>query len=717
MKNNDWKSILVAWLLTCCISLSGIGCLITGFDLSPADPVHLLWICLLYSGLCCLCFSNRWGTLVLTSVSVTAVLLWLYHGDLLLSLEKLLFRITKHYSNAYGWFYVRWNEISLLQQTDIDSALLIFTCLLEVLVSWTICRRKWFGAGLLAGLLPLILCCVTLDTPPDSFFLFSLLTALLLFLLTQRTRRTDVSSANRLLALLLVPLVLFSSLVFRFAPSIPHEGYAQRFQDLLLELVDPILNPTAPSDATTDPSSPGDPYSIDLTEIGPSTLGNSTVMYVTSNCTDVLYLRGRSFDYYTGTSWEITVDTQGEGGWMPRNLYGYYTITIRTTEAADLRYFPYYIQYSDWLQELQKGALINPDQLRIYSFQQYPKAAYGTAVPALTATQKDAYLALPESTRTFAETILSDIYIPSDCTMAEQANYIVDYVRNSAPYDKNTNAMPAGEDFALWFLTDAESGYCTHFASAAVVLLRAAGIPARYVTGYLTSTVAGEACRITADQAHAWVEFLCPEAGWTVLDPTPITVLPPQISPTSPSEPTAPTLTPTTAPTLTPTTPPTTPPTTQPSEPTTTPTQPDTTTIPTLPSTEPQPSSGGNDIGSGTQPINLRWMRYILWTLLIWAVLAGQYRLRVWLRHKRHHSGNTNRQALQRWRYARMLSWISGYSAEALLPIAERAAFSQHIITAEELAQFDLWQQEANNALSQKLWLWQFFLRLLFAIA
>ena len=44
------------------------------------------------------------------------------------------------------------------------------------------------------------------------------------------------------------------------------------------------------------------------------------------------------------------------------------------------------------------------------------------------------------------------------------------------------------EDFAIWFLTEADTGYCIHFATAAVVLLRAAGIPARYVDGYVVNT-------------------------------------------------------------------------------------------------------------------------------------------------------------------------------------------------------------------------------------
>ena len=44
---------------------------------------------------------------------------------------------------------------------------------------------------------------------------------------------------------------------------------------------------------------------------------------------------------------------------------------------------------------------------------------------------------------------------------------------------------PEGADFATWFLQEAKSGYCVHFATTGTVLLRALGIPARYAEGYI----------------------------------------------------------------------------------------------------------------------------------------------------------------------------------------------------------------------------------------
>lgn len=58
-----------------------------------------------------------------------------------------------------------------------------------------------------------------------------------------------------------------------------------------------------------------------------------------------------------------------------------------------------------------------------------------------------------------------------------------------------------------------------HFANAAAVMLRALGVPARYVTGYCADVVDGKAI-VTSDNAHAWVEYFDERIGWIPLDAT-----------------------------------------------------------------------------------------------------------------------------------------------------------------------------------------------------
>ncbi len=72
------------------------------------------------------------------------------------------------------------------------------------------------------------------------------------------------------------------------------------------------------------------------------------------------------------------------------------------------------------------------------------------------------------------------------------------------------------------FLFRTRAGYCSHYASAVAVMLRAVGIPARVVGGYQGGEYqdAGNYWIIHQYDAHAWVEYFDDEAGWSRLDPT-----------------------------------------------------------------------------------------------------------------------------------------------------------------------------------------------------
>ncbi|BDY04222.1 DUF3488 and transglutaminase-like domain-containing protein [Ferrimonas sp. YFM] len=72
------------------------------------------------------------------------------------------------------------------------------------------------------------------------------------------------------------------------------------------------------------------------------------------------------------------------------------------------------------------------------------------------------------------------------------------------------------------FLFDTQAGFCGHYAGAMVFVLRAAGIPARLVTGYQGGRWLGDSNRLQVRQlnAHAWVEYWLPAQGWIRTDPT-----------------------------------------------------------------------------------------------------------------------------------------------------------------------------------------------------
>ncbi|WP_447941112.1 transglutaminase TgpA family protein [Pseudoxanthomonas mexicana] len=72
------------------------------------------------------------------------------------------------------------------------------------------------------------------------------------------------------------------------------------------------------------------------------------------------------------------------------------------------------------------------------------------------------------------------------------------------------------------FLFDQKQGYCEHFSSSFVFLMRAAGVPARVVTGYTGGVYnrLGGYWVVRQMDAHAWAEVWLPGRGWVRVDPT-----------------------------------------------------------------------------------------------------------------------------------------------------------------------------------------------------
>ena len=71
---------------------------------------------------------------------------------------------------------------------------------------------------------------------------------------------------------------------------------------------------------------------------------------------------------------------------------------------------------------------------------------------------------------------------------------VAEYIQNSATYNLYyDHALDRSADIAIAFLSQYKEGICQHYATAATMLFRALGIPARFTVGYMASVTAGEA--------------------------------------------------------------------------------------------------------------------------------------------------------------------------------------------------------------------------------
>jgi transglutaminase-like putative cysteine protease len=124
-------------------------------------------------------------------------------------------------------------------------------------------------------------------------------------------------------------------------------------------------------------------------------------------------------------------------------------------------------------------------------------------------------------------TALSHQLIGAAPSRADAVQAVDDYLHAHATYDLNAPVPPAGEDAVDSFLFVTHQGFCEQFATAAGVLLRAAGIPTRLVTGYSQGDVTSDPGRrvMRATDAHAWIQVWFPGVGWVDSDPTATAVL------------------------------------------------------------------------------------------------------------------------------------------------------------------------------------------------
>jgi len=118
-------------------------------------------------------------------------------------------------------------------------------------------------------------------------------------------------------------------------------------------------------------------------------------------------------------------------------------------------------------------------------------------------------------------------------TPYDRVKAIEQYLR-LIPYTLEVPYPPHDRDLVDFFLFDLRKGYCDYYASAMVVLARAAGVPARFVMGYANGTydLNAKVYRVTKADAHSWVEIYFSNFGWVPFEPT---ASRPQLDRTSPS--------------------------------------------------------------------------------------------------------------------------------------------------------------------------------------
>ena len=251
-----------------------------------------------------------------------------------------------------------------------------------------------------------------------------------------------------------------------------------------------------------------------------------------------LYLRYKSFGSYHGTGWNAATEYGGtlDGGLSYNYLTGqtlekYGTNQSNVTITAYAGFMlPYYFVGGGFTKQTSDVSFVG-DYSAAYSVPYYVfdfsqshsliNGNYAADDDAYYEFVRANYLDVPETTKEYLQGIaLTENWVEGEITY-EDIVAIAQYIRKSAKYNMEYNTrLDYEKDVVVSFLDKYKEGVCRHYASAATLLYRTLGIPARYTIGYAGSTVAGEDVEITGKQAHAWVEIYIKGLGWVDMEVT-----------------------------------------------------------------------------------------------------------------------------------------------------------------------------------------------------
>lgn len=287
---------------------------------------------------------------------------------------------------------------------------------------------------------------------------------------------------------------------------------------------------------------------------------------LTEEPTEPLYLKGFTGGEYTGGEWEEAddaelfhemaqiLDWEEWESWISGLYYNlYFTMnsmnTVRTEETnenqrimfvsyAEGAYSPvFFTPYNGvWLDlrgydgagygymYYEEGEMdidwenVPEDSEMLRDWYREVQQAYLQVIP-------DAYTGVPE---TLLPRLTSLCRGRSFRSPDEVTAFILSVLQSEASYTLTPGRAPLNEDIVEYFLFDSHEGYCVHFASAAALMYRLCGVPARYASGYMlqpsdfTRQEDGTwQTEVTDESAHAWTEIFLEDYGWVPVDMTP----------------------------------------------------------------------------------------------------------------------------------------------------------------------------------------------------
>lgn len=535
MKNKTSFTIDILLCITLISSL--FYCLVTSFDIKTEWYIIVVptaIFCTIYGLLASLV--KKSGVLFI-SVAITMIV---FVFTLLFSLESILEQLS----------YVITQVLKLLSQylpvqnkiilgdtlgTSATGLFVFISAILSAVFTISLIRYKRILIPSLLSMVLLVPCFILVNTLPSLICLFIAIASLIALYISKNTRKFRPSQGGVIAAISFGTMLVVMAILLAFNPIEKYERFD--WQENLLQSIENGFNIDDGRKTTAEKNLNEIKGSLEekenLIDISPLTQTHTPVMTVTSAVGGNIYLKGTAYADYRDNIWSILSDNNAAR--YPQDFVPF-TATIGNNALTGTRvhskiaYVPYFLEsLPDNLNSVADVCVKNDTDKNEFNYSHYPFYAentyrYNNSAEAedYKAFVYDTYLEIPRKTQIELRRIADqEGFLDSELTASEKIEMVKNYISSSKTYSLKTPKMPSGKDFAAWFLNESDTGYCVHFATAGTLMLRALGIPARYVTGYYATAYANQTVTVTTDNAHAWVEYYSDTAGWIPLECTP----------------------------------------------------------------------------------------------------------------------------------------------------------------------------------------------------
>ena len=696
LKRHLNRGINLALLLLFSYSLISLILLCLGCTVQPA---FYLWVALL-------CLSTWLTTCTRNGLWIglpaSALLLFgasrYFSPDLSQQLNDLFDRLTGAYMEQIvfpGEAYSYLNSAS-----DHSLLLLFLVFLLSSYMGAAISSRSGRVGLALLGSVPFFLTCLAVTAKPPVLSVLGMM--LFWFLLAAGGSHFDEDSEcyRRVLGAFVPLSLILSLLLFYVNPEEyhyePDRPEINRTLEDWLQKLDKWFNNVPESDRLNDPdaappsaqieddyaeappSRPPIPWqdqsgSLDLTRsVDPAVL-ETVFLRVKTQQSGSVYLRTVSYGDYIGTGW-APVEEGAVASSLPFAALAVAqadtderSMDVRVLQDSVYRYLPYFSPEEGGYDSFVPSGM---QSSYTASYRAFPESFDMLSLPAWKSDSElsyrsyahDYYTRLPTSTYNTIQAICqaNGLYAGMDDVVSQVAAF----VQRTGNYVLDVGTYPS-DDYAAYFLTESHQGCCVHFATAATVLYRCLGVPARITEGFLVDMQAGRYTDVKGYQAHAWVEVYQDGLGWLPVEVTGQSGLDTQALGAGDAAPSSE-------------------PNSSAVEPASQPQEGMPANTPSLPVGLLSQSSVDQEKDTADNPP--RALLYLLALLAAAAVLPVRRLLVLAWRYRLFEQTDTRKAVIAMYQTAQKASAFGSQPPELLVRTAERAAFSQHDIRSEEVS-------------------------------